>query len=140
MNARYLWMVFVVPLAAGTARADEASAIAAIEKLNGEVERATNEPGMPVVMVRLHGPRVGDEALTELAAFPQLRAVYLSDAAVTDAGLKNIKSLKRLRELSLAGTKVTDTGLKELATLTELERLVLWDTQITDAGLEALSP
>src|SRR6266852_6045879 len=91
MKAQYWWIFLAILLVGGPARSDEASALATIEKLNGEVERAENEPGKPVVMVRLGGRKVTDDALKELSAFPELRTLYLPFSAITDAGLKDLK-------------------------------------------------
>jgi len=71
-------------------RADEAKAIAIVEKLGGKVTRDDKIPGKPVVALEL-----------------TLKA--------TDADLKALTAFKHLSKLELWGTKVTDIGLKELS-------------------------
>src|SRR5438552_2461631 len=74
----------------GAARADEASAVKAVENLGGKVTRDDKLPGKPVIGVNLGG------------------------AKVTDAGLKELKDLKKLTLLWLRDTKVTDAGVADL--------------------------
>ena len=106
----------VMPLAClfGAARADEASAVKAVEKLGGKVTRDDKLPGKPVIGVNLTG------------------------TGVTDAGLKALKDLKQLTTLNLDKTKVTDAGLKELKELKQLTLLDIYKTQVTDAGVKEL--
>ena len=75
----------------GAARADEASAVKAVEKLGGKVTRDDKLPGKPVI------------------------GVNLTHAGVTDAGLKELKDLKKLTSLNLPNTdQVTDDGVADL--------------------------
>ena len=74
----------------GAARADEASAVAALEKLGAKIKRDETKPGKPVIQVSL------------------------GNTAVTDAGLKELKELKQLTYLDINDTKVTLAALKEL--------------------------
>jgi hypothetical protein len=80
----------VLLLPAGAAAADEASTVAALEKLGAIIKRDDTLPGKPVV------------------------ALYLGSSAVTDAGLKHVAALKSLQVLYLTRTKVTDVGCEEL--------------------------
>ena len=77
----------------GAARADEASAVKAVEKLGGKVTRDDKLPGKPVIGVDLDG---------------------LVGTKVTDADLKELKDLKQLTSLNLYATKVTDDGVADL--------------------------
>ena len=106
----------VMPLAClfGAARADEASAVKAVEKLGGKVTRDDKLPGKPVIAVNLAGTLVTDAGLKELKDFKQLTSLDLRDTQVTDAGLKELKDLKQLTTLILDRTKVTDVGIEEL--------------------------
>src|SRR5438874_4326071 len=74
----------------GAARADEASAVKAVEKLGGTVTRDDKLPGKPVIGVNLAGTQV------------------------TDAGLKELKDLKQLTYLDVSGTQVTADGVADL--------------------------
>src|SRR5437764_14712830 len=94
---RSSWAVVASLLLARAARADEASAVAALEKLGAKIKRDDKQPGKPVV------------------------EVVLEDTKVTDAGLKDLKDLKSLESLNLFNTKVTDAGLKELKDLKNLK-------------------
>src|SRR5204862_6469332 len=86
----------VMPLAclSGAARADEASAVKAVENLGGKVTRDDKLPGKPVIGVNLPATKV------------------------TDAGLKELKDLKQLTSLNLSDTdgggEGADEGLEEL--------------------------
>jgi serine/threonine protein kinase/DNA-directed RNA polymerase subunit RPC12/RpoP len=116
---------------------DPERAVAALEKLGATIQRDGNQPGNPVVVVRLKDTKVTDADLEPLAAFPQLRILDLTGATnVTDSALKGLASLTRLQELYLGQTTVTDAGLKDLAPLTNLQKLGLEATGVTDAGLK----
>ena len=101
----------------GAARADEASAVKAVEKLGGKVTRDDKLPGNPVIGVNLGGlfpGKVTDADLKELKHLKQLTTLSLAGAQVTDAGLKELKDLKQLTWLTLIGVKVTDDGVADL--------------------------
>jgi len=119
MNRIMLPMLLGLSLApilcwAAEPKADEAKAIAAIEKLGGRVTRDEKSPGRPVVEVNLWGTKV------------------------TDTGLEYLKELTRLQDLNLAGTRVTDAGLVHLKGLTKLQGLHLRKAKVTDAGVKEL--
>src|SRR5689334_7646789 len=82
-------------LLSGPGQADEAGAVAAIEKLRGKVTVDAKRPDKPVV------------------------AVYLDQCEVTDALMKAVKELKNLESLELSRSHTTVTGekLKELKEL-----------------------
>jgi internalin A len=88
--------------------------------------------------LHLHGTKVKDAGLKELARLKSLQSLSLYNTKITNAGLKELAGLTSLQSLNLGGTKVTDAGLKELAGLTTLETLSLFGTQVTDAGVAAL--
>src|SRR5205814_5092336 len=94
MNDRSsVWVVLaMLPLAVGV-RADEAAAVAELEKLGANITRNEKQPVIGVVLAR---------------------------TKVTDAGLKHLKELKHLTRLDLSSTNVTDKGLKELRELKNL--------------------
>src|SRR5207302_796007 len=115
----------------GAARADEASAVKAVEKLGGKVTRDDKLPGRPVIGVNLGHPKVTDADLKELKNLKQLTSLNLGDKQVTDAGLKDMQELKQLTTLNLGDTKVTDAGLKELKDLKQLTSLNLAETKVT---------
>ena len=93
---------------------EEASIVAEIENLGGEV---TVDQGS------------GEKSVID---------VRLTCCNVTDAWLDRLKGLTRLQSLSLNGTNVTDAGLKRLEGMKSLQDLSLYDTLVTDAGLEYL--
>src|SRR5437870_178159 len=122
----------------GAARADEASAVKAVEKLGGKVTRDDKLPGKPVIGVNLGGTKVTDADLKELKDLKHLTSLNLGWAKVTDVGLKELKHLKQLTTLYLGGTKVTDAGLKELKDLKQLTSLNLAETRVTADGVADL--
>jgi hypothetical protein len=118
--------------------------------------------GPPLREVLLEGsPRVGDEAMAELATWPKLRHVEAHITAVTDAGvasiaklplevlwlgpritdraLETIAGVPTLRHLDLCAHGVTDAGVRRLAGLPNLQILWLSNTSITDASVEVLA-
>src|SRR5437588_455246 len=125
-------------LTSASVRADEASAVKAVENLGGKVTRDDKLPGKPVIGVHLHEIGVTDAALKELADLKQLTWLSLAGTRVTDAGLKELKDLKQRNTLYLSSTQVTDAGLKELKDLKQLTRLNLADTKVTDDGVAEL--
>src|SRR4051812_12756622 len=88
-------MLLATLLAGSATRADEASAVAAIQKTGGAVLTDNKKPGKPVYLVYITGP---------------------SDKA-TDADLRVLKEFKELRNLTLWMVPVTDVGMKELRDL-----------------------
>src|SRR5436309_312206 len=103
MRTMLIGAVMLLACLSGAARADEASAVKAIENLGGTVTRDDKLPGKPVIGVNFNA----------------------NPGVVTDAVLKELKDLKQLASLSLRLTKVTDAGLKELKHLKQLTSLDL---------------
>ncbi|HEU4753233.1 MAG TPA: hypothetical protein VFU47_08990 [Armatimonadota bacterium] len=160
------WVLLVLLLAVGAvpAHADEASAVAAIEKLNGHVQRDEKLPGRPVRQVSLqatnatdadlaqlsqlkqlrilylgYGTKITDAGLARVGALTWLEELYLPESSITDAGLAHLRTLKNLRKLGLNFCKgITDRGLAHLAGLTKLQSLSLDGTQATEAGVKQL--
>jgi hypothetical protein len=142
-HRRRFWSIlcFSACLAGCGARptAEQAEAIAAIERLGGKVKFADDRPARPVVEIALGGTAVSDADLARLACFPDLETLALFDSGVGDAGVAHLKPLANLRTLYLGRTKVTDAGLDALAGMTRLKTLGLSDTRVTDAGLLRLT-
>jgi hypothetical protein len=125
----------VVALLAAGGPATEVSAVAAVEKLRGRVERDDKQPGKPVVLVDLYYTKATDADLKGITSLEQVRSLDLGSTKVTDEGLKEFAALKQLRSLDLSHTKVRDAGLRHLAPLKQLQVLRLWSTKVTDKGL-----
>ena len=90
MRTMLVGAVMLLACLSGAARADEASAVKAVEKLGGKVTRDDKLPGKPVI------------------------GVVLNRTRVTDASLKELKDLKQLTHLNLIHVKVTDDGVADL--------------------------
>src|SRR5437016_6313067 len=91
MRTMLIGAVMLLACLSGAARADEASAVKAVEKLGGKVTRAENLPGKPVIAVNLAGAQVTDAVLKELKDLKQLTTLNLNATPVTGAGLKELK-------------------------------------------------
>ena len=59
-------------------------------------------------------PKITDEGLVHLRAFPRLQTLNLGGTKVTDAGLEYLKGLGSLETLNIRNTQVTDEGVKML--------------------------
>src|SRR5207237_1146037 len=114
MRTMLVGAVMLLACLSGAARADEASAVKAVENLGGKVYRDDKLPGKPVIGVHLHEIWVTDAGLKELKDLKQLTTLGLSHTQVTDAGLKELADLKQLTSLSLGSTKVTADGVADL--------------------------
>ena len=117
------------------ANAEQAKAIAEIEKLGGNVTVDEKSPGKPVISVDLQRTKVTDEGMECLTNLNQLTSLNLTATNVTNAGLANLEVLSQLQQLFLNDTKVTDAGLDHLKNLNQLHKLHLRNTEVTDAGL-----
>jgi len=115
-------------------------AIAAVERLGGEVRIDGEKPSQPVWSVDFQGSAITAQDLRLLSSFPDLETLNLVDTPLDDEGLQHVAGCQRLKELDLSGTKITDAGLTRLAALEELTTLGLNRTAITDAGLLSLAP
>lgn len=71
--------------------ADQAKAIAAIEKLGGKVTIDEKRAGKPVVAVDWAGSKVTNAGLTYLKGLPQIQSLDLGRTQVTNVGLENLK-------------------------------------------------
>src|SRR5438309_8637075 len=113
MRTMLVGAVMLLAFLSGAARADEASAVKAVEKLGGTVTRDDKLPGKPVIGVNLAGTQVTDAGLKELKDLKQLTTLYLNNTTVTDAVGKELKELKELTTLYLNTTNVTEAGGRE---------------------------
>ncbi len=116
-------------------KADEAKAIAEIEKLGGKVE--TNKTGKVVDVNLSNATRLQDKDLAFLKDLPTIRTLNLYHTPTSDQGLAHLKNLREIRVLDIRNTAVTDRGFKHLEGLSELRTLYLGD-RITDDGLTSL--
>src|SRR5438132_67643 len=143
MRTMLVGAVMLLACLSGAARADEASAVKAVENLGGKVTRDDKLPGKPVIGVNFNANPgvVTDAVLKELKDLKQLTRLSLGGNLLTDAGLKEMAHLKQLTSLHLGerSTGVTDAGLKGLKHLKQLTYLDLWQTSVTDAGLKELA-
>ena len=94
--------------------ADQAKAIAEIEKLGGRVAVDGTAPGRPAVHLTLGGPKSNDAGLIHLNRLTGLRSLDLRGTKVTDAGLINLTNLKNLESLCLDNTQVAGLGLEHI--------------------------
>ena len=80
--------------------AEEAKAIADIEKVGGHFTVDEKSPGKPVKSVSLFGNKVTDAALEHLKGLPQLQRLDLLNTHVTDSGLFYLRGMTELREVN----------------------------------------
>src|SRR5215207_2040012 len=135
MKTMLIGAAMLLACLSGAARADEASAVKAVESLRGTVTRDDKLPGKPVIGVNFNFNPVTDAGLKELKEFKQLTTLYLNGTQVTDKELKDLKQLTFLRLTHCFD--VTDAGLKELKDL-NLTTLILTGINVTDKGLKEL--
>jgi Leucine rich repeat len=152
------WLGFKV-----RAAREQAAAVAAIQKLRGDVHfdyefgphwtilRNAKPPGptwlrallgddcfRDVVLVTLDYAQVSDADMKPFMAFTKITNLDLTGSSVTNWGLEKLAGLMRLKRLTLEGTVITDAGLEHIKGLTELSELDLNKTLITDGGMEHL--
>ena len=130
--------LFFCALATAGASADEAEAIAAIEKLGGTVRQIAQDSEDKEAAFHLSGKDLTDDGLGAVKEIENLIWLNLANTKVTDAGLKHISGIKSLTRLHLEKTQIGDAGLEHLKGLEKLEYLNLYGTQVSDAGLEHL--
>jgi serine/threonine protein kinase len=111
----------------------------ALRRLGAIVTAASVDPEAPVLSVDCSGLPIRDEALSYVAALPQLEKLYLYETLVTDAGLAHLSKLTGLQLLGLSRTGVSDEGLIHLRDLTQLRVLWLGRTKVSDAGMAELA-
>lgn len=88
----------------------------------------------------LDGLFVGVEGIEKLTVLPKLSELYLARTLVGDETMPVLAKIPTLKKLRLSQTQLSDIGLADLATLENLEDLdVSENSQIFDAGLEHLS-
>ena len=126
------------PCLSAEPNADQAKAIAEIEKLGGKVTLDETSPGKPVNVVFLPGNKLTDVGVAHLKVLTQLRSLDLGGTNITDAGVAHLSALTQLQEVDLSGTKITDAGVAHLKGLRQLWSLNLSWTNVTDAGLASL--
>ena len=143
------------------ARADEKSAIAAIEKLGGRVlyvakdskdysvtitknlfakgkgfkatdAKLLSELGNAVEISFQH-PDADDSWIAPIKGLGKLKRLHLEKTKVTDKALDTVGAIGSLEYLNLYKTAVTDGGLGKLKNLKKLKTLYLWQTKVTEA-------
>jgi hypothetical protein len=149
----------LLALGASQTEADEAKAIAALERLGAGVERDLTLPGHPAIEVSYVCGPTPDVGLTNLSQLKSLKSLSvscnISDAGLkiigastelrwlgfdsarmlSDSGLASLADLKKLQFLRLKDCRITGVGFKELTGLTDLQTLEMPLTTVTDAGL-----
>jgi hypothetical protein len=103
----------------------EATIVAEIERIGGEVTIDKDGPGKSVTGVRLTCCELTDDWLKRLEGLTNLRSLSLNGTNVTDAGLEHVKRISSLEDLSLYSTLVTDAGLEHLKGMSSLRSLNL---------------
>ena len=134
---RYLTLAICLFISS-SAVADEAAAIAEIEKLGGVVRQIAQDVDDKEAAFHLSGKELTDAGLKHLQDIPNLVWLNLANTKITDQGLKHLSAIKTLQRLHLERTQIGDAGLAHLQGLRELEYLNLYGTQVSDAGLDHL--
>jgi hypothetical protein len=84
-------------------------------------------------------PRMTDAGFDHLVGLKSLHTLGLGDTAVTDAGLARLAAFPNLRYLFIGGaTNITDAGLEHLKTLPKLEFVYLNGSRVSEGGIRAL--
>ena len=124
------------------ARADEKSAIAAIEKLGGRVlyvAKDSNEYSVTItrnLFNKEKGFTAADVKL--LGELPNAVEISFQHPDTDDSWIIPIKNLGKLKKLHLQKTKISDKALNTIGTIGSLEYLNLYQTAVTDGGLDKL--
>ena len=71
-------------------------------------------------MLDLTGTDIGDAGLTHIAAFANLRELYLNHARFTDRGWPRCSRYQKLERIEMFRTRTTNTEREALASLKEL--------------------
>jgi len=127
-----LALLFTLALAAPLTAADDAEAVAALQKLGARFRK--NDDGN-IKTVLLEGVKLEDADLASLLGLPDLDKLDLTATAAGDEAMKFVVLCKKLRWLELSQSKVTDKGLAVLTVLKGLEYLEV-PVATTDAGLK----
>jgi hypothetical protein len=91
-----------------------------------------------VTHCHLTDPRIRNDHLDELQAFPHLEYLSLEQSKVTDAGMKRLETLYNLAGLRLKGTAITDLSIDSIGRLQNLREVNLENTNVTKNGIEKL--
>ena len=79
---------------------------------------------------------VTDRTALALAAFPQLKHLWMSSTGITDASLEAIAKMPALTSLRIDGTAITDVGFAQLAAAQTLAVLSAGSTDVSDASVK----
>ena len=166
MKVHKIFSLIVALLAlAGMTRADEKSAIAAVEKLGGRVLYIAKdskeysvtitknlfgkEKGFTAADAKLLGelanavevsfqhPDTDDTWVAPLKGLKNLKKLHLEKSKITDKALDTVGTIGSLEYLNLYKTSVTDSGLDKLSGLKNLKTLYLWQTKVTESKVKA---
>ncbi len=128
----------IVLASSATTLADEAAAVAEIEKLGGTVRQIAQNTEQKETNFHLSGKDLTDDGLHHIKEVEKLVWLNLANTKITDDGLGHLAGIKTLTRLHLEKTNVGDAGLAHLANLENLEYLNLYGTQVSDEGLHHL--
>ena len=157
---KYLFLTVALLSTIGLARADEKSAIAAIEKLGGRVlyvakdskeynvtitkNLFSKEKGFTAadakllselgnaVEISFQHPDADDSWITPIKGLGKLKRLHLEKTKITDKALDTVGAIDSLEYLNLYKTTITDGGLDKLKKLKKLKALYLWQTKVTE--------
>lgn len=105
----------------------------------GAKELALLKPlAQQIVVLRLSGTTVSDQAIKSMVELPHLNKLFLDRTQVGDASLASLKSLQHLSYLNLVGTKVSKAGLAQLKDLPAFREVYLYQTSITSQDWQEL--
>lgn len=120
-----------------------ASAFQALQALNvsslAPVSLRPASSEAQVIETQLDFNEVQATEIDDLARYPNLANLYLSNAKLTDAQFAKVGRLKSLRTLVLDSSNVSDSNLTSLEQLPNLVYLGLGNTVVTDRGLLKLA-
>jgi Leucine-rich repeat (LRR) protein len=142
MKNFYLVLAAMVISAIGSSGAwsDEKSAVRALEKSSFPFHRDENQPGKPVIKVKIWGCDVKQELLREVAALKHLQSLTIrTPGDNVEVVLKGLNEMKNLQVLDLVGCDMTDFSVTQIAMATALRRLDLRLTGMTDGKVKKLS-
>ena len=137
-NIRLLFGPLVALTFSSFCLADEAAAIAEIEKQGGTVRVIAKDSKDKEAAFHLSGKDITDDGIAKLKEVSNLVWLNLRGTKVSDDGLKHLADIKTLTRLHLEKTRLTDAGLAHLGKLENLEYLNLYATKVTDAGIDHL--
>jgi hypothetical protein len=109
-------------------------AFAGLKKVGAVIVIDETKKDLPVVRVELRGPKVTDEEVALLRAFPYLESLSICQTRITDDGLRHLQYFKKLHTLMLTYNQIGDRGMPYLGELGKLEVLGLSYTKVGDKG------